>query len=159
MPRHMRDFVGLIGFVGLCLTVAAAGGAVTQTSVHDWYQTLAKPAFTPPDWLFAPVWTTLYVLMAVAAWRVWRKADGGLGSRPLAMFGLQLGLNLIWSFIFFGARSIGWALVEIVLLWIAVAVTTRSFRHADRIAGGLFVPYLLWVTYAMVLNASLAMMN
>ena len=116
----MRSFIGLAVFLGLCATVAAIGGAVTAQSVDTWYQTLNKPAFNPPDWVFGPVWTTLYILMAVAAWRVWR-----LGARPgqrlaLMLFLLQLALNLAWSFLFFGQQWIGAAFFEILVLWAAI---------------------------------------
>jgi translocator protein len=156
---RIKNFVALAGFLALCLSVAAIGGAVTRTSVYDWYQALVKPPFTPPDWVFSPVWITLYVLMGLAAWCVWRRVEPDRRRSPLSAFGIQLGLNLAWSFIFFGARSIGWALIEIGFLWAAIAVTIRLFWRIDRLAGGLLVPYILWVSYAAVLNASIYALN
>jgi len=161
LPAHHlpRDAVALFVLVALCLAVAAAGGAVTATSVGTWYQTLAKPTFNPPDWLFGPVWTTIYLVMAFAAWRVWRMRTGEGARRSLAVWALQLALNLAWSFIFFGARMIGVALAEIVLLLAAILATTVLFWRIDRVAGALFVPYLAWVSFATVLNAVLWRLN
>ena len=159
MPDGPRDWLALALFVVLCLGVSGIGGAVTATSVGGWYQTLEKPAFNPPDWLFAPVWTVLYLMMAVAAWRVWRAPASPARRAALLAFAVQLALNLAWSFLFFGWRWIGGALVEIVVLLAAIAVTTGLFRRVDRAAGLLFVPYLLWVAYATALNAALWLLN
>ena len=154
-----RDTVGFSVFLALCLAVSAIGGAVTATSVGSWYKTLAKPAFNPPDWIFAPVWTALFFMMAMAGWRVWRR-DGLRKARPaLALFGLQLALNLAWSILFFGMRSIGAALVEIVVLLLAILATTVLFWQRDRMAGMLFIPYAAWVAFAAVLNAALWHLN
>jgi len=154
-----RDTLGFAVFLALCLAVSAIGGAATASSVGTWYQALAKPSFNPPDWLFAPVWTTLYFMMAIAAWRVWRR-DGLRGARwALTLFGLQLALNLCWSIVFFGLRSIGGALVEIAVLLLAIVATTVVFWQRDRVAGMLFVPYAAWVAFAAVLNAALLRLN
>lgn len=151
--------LGLAGFLTLCLIVARIGGAITAASVGTWYQGLEKPAFNPPDWVFAPVWTTLYVLMAIAGWRVWRRVPLKAGGTSLAVFGLQLALNLTWSFLFFGLQGIGLALVDVVVLLLAIIANTVLFWRIDRWAGALFVPYALWVAYATVLNASLWLLN
>ncbi len=124
-----------------------------------WYQDLQKPAFNPPDWVFAPVWTTLFIAMAVAAWRVWRRGGRAGAGRELALYGLQLALNLGWSALFFGLREIGWALVEILVLFVAIAATTVLFWRRDRVAGLLFLPYLAWVAYATLLTAALWTLN
>jgi translocator protein len=154
-----RDTVGFVAFLALCLAVSAIGGAVTATSVGTWYQRLAKPSFNPPDWIFAPVWTALFFMMALAGWRVWRR-DGVRNARSaLALFALQLGLNLAWSILFFGLRSIGAALVEIIALLLAILATTVVFWRRDRVAGMLFIPYAGWVAYATVLNAALWRLN
>ena len=154
-----RDLPALGAFLLICFAVAAAGSAVTSTSVGDWYQALDKPWFTPPDWLFAPVWTALYALMAIAAWRVWR-ASGFLPARwALLAFVVQLGLNLGWSVLFFGVNSIGAALVEIIALLVAIVVTLVLFFRIDRLAGLLLLPYALWVAYAVLLNASVWFLN
>lgn len=159
-PRSRRgDIIGLLGFLAVCFAVAGAAGAVTADSVASWYPTLTKPAFTPPDAVFAPVWTFLYVAMAVAAWRVWRKAGFDGARTALTLFAVQLFLNGAWSFLFFGAHRIGLALGDIVLLLMAIAATTVAFWRIDRIAGLLFVPYLLWVGYATALNAAIWLAN
>jgi len=154
-----RDLLGLLGFVAVCLAVSGLGGAVTATSVGTWYAALAKPWFTPPDAVFAPVWTALFLLMAVAGWRVWRRPDGRRRVVALNWFGIQLVLNLLWSVIFFGLRAPGWALAEIVLLIAAIVATIRVFWGLDRWAGAALFPYLLWVAFAAVLNASLWWLN
>ena len=144
----------------ICEGVGAVAGFATQSSVNTWYPALTKPFFTPPDWLFAPVWITLYALMGVAAWLVWRQG----GQRPvvrtaLGWFALQLVLNGAWSFAFFGAQSPGGGLAVIALLWAALVVTTQRFFQLHRGAGGLLVPYLAWVTYAAALNAAIWWLN
>ncbi|TVR79257.1 MAG: tryptophan-rich sensory protein [Rhodospirillales bacterium] len=154
-PEKRRSWLVLAGFLAASLSVSLIGGAVTATSVETWYPRLITPAFTPPDWVFGPVWTVLYIMMAVAAWRVWRRTGFAGGAVPLGLYGVQLGLNLAWSVLFFGLNWIGVALAEIAVLWLAIAVTTLLFWHVDRIAGWLMLPYLLWVGYATVLNAAI----
>ena len=159
-PASRRaDLLGLAGFLLACFAVAAAAGAVTADSVATWHPTLNKPAFTPPDWVFAPAWTVLYAAMAVAGWRVWRKVGFAGGRNALTLFAIQLLLNGAWSFLFFGAKAIGIALVDIVVLLLVIAATTAVFWRIDRIAGLLFVPYLLWVGYATALNAGIWLAN
>lgn len=154
-----RDTAGFIVFLAICLAVSGIGGAATASSVGTWYQALTKPAFNPPDWIFAPVWTALYFMMALAGWRVWRRGGLRKAQWALTLFGLQLALNLAWSVIFFGLRSIGAALAEIVVLLLAILATTAVFWRHDRIAGMLFVPYAAWVVFAVVLNAALWRLN
>ena len=154
-----RDTVGFSVFLALCLAVSAIGGVATASSVGTWYRTLAKPPFNPPDWVFAPVWMALFFMMAIAGWRVWRR-DGLRKARlALTLFALQLALNLAWSIVFFGLRSIGAALVEIVVLLLAILATTAVFWQHDRLAGMLFIPYAGWVAFATVLNAALWQLN
>jgi benzodiazapine receptor len=155
----VRSLAALAGFVVLCFIVAAVGGAVTATSVGTWYAGLAKPSFNPPDWVFGPVWTVLYVMIAVAGWRVWRRRGEGGARLALGAWGLQLALNLVWSLVFFGARMIGAALAEIVVLLAAILVTAMLFWRIDRVAGALFTPYAAWVGFATVLNAALWRLN
>ncbi|MEQ8666656.1 MAG: TspO/MBR family protein [Rhodospirillales bacterium] len=159
MQTRPRRYSILAAFLAACLAVSAAGGAVTQTSVNDWYQTLDKPALTPPDWLFAPTWIALYVMMAVAAWRVWLGATGRERRHAMTVFAVQLLLNFAWSLLFFGARAPGWAMIELAVLWLAIALTTVLFWGIERFAGLLLVPYLLWVTFAGYLNASIFLLN
>jgi len=155
----LRQVLGLILIILICFGVVWIGSSATMPSIPNWYASLRKPSWTPPNWLFSPVWTFLYLSMAVAAWLVWRRV-GLLGAAlPLALFGIQLGLNLAWSIIFFGLKNIGLAMVDIVLLWLAIAATTFAFWRVSVLAGWLFVPYLAWVTFAAVLNFSIWNMN
>lgn len=154
-----RDLLGLAGFVAVCLAVASLGGAVTGLSVDDWYQHLDKPPFNPPDWVFAPVWTTLYLLMGLAAWRVWRHRQSP-GRRPaLLLFTTQLCLNLLWSCLFFGLTAVGAALVEIIVLWGAIVATAIRFGRIEALAGWLMVPYVAWVSFAVALNGAIWWLN
>jgi tryptophan-rich sensory protein len=158
-PGRARDLLGLVAFIALCLGISAVGGLVTAKSVATWYQALDKPAFNPPDWLFAPVWTVLYLMIAVAGWRVWR-LRGLAGARfEMTVYALQLVLNLAWSFMFFGARLIGVAFGEIVVLLTAIIVNALVFWRVDRIAGWLLAPYAAWVTFALALNLALWRLN
>jgi tryptophan-rich sensory protein len=157
-PRR-RDLLGLGGFLAACLAISAIGGWVTAQTVGTWYRTLEKPAFNPPDWVFAPVWTLLYVLIALAGWRVWRRRGFGGAPRAAAAYAAQLALNLAWSFLFFGGRMIGAALADIVLLLAAIAVTATLFRRIDRVAAWLLAPYGAWVAFAAVLNYALWRLN
>ena len=160
MARSKRqELAALGGFILLCLAVSGLGGLATSTSVGTWYQTLAKPPFNPPDWIFAPVWTSLYILMAISGWRIWRLPRSLARKHALVAFGIQLTLNLLWSFLFFGMRNIGLGLSEIVLLLGSIIVTTSLFWRLDRPAGVLFLPYVAWVSFATVLNASLWLLN
>ena len=155
MNRKAIEFLTLFALLATTLAVGFLASQVTVPSIPGWYAGLHKPSFNPPNWLFAPVWTTLYVLMAVAAWRTWRKA----GVRPLGLYALQLALNGAWSFIFFGAHAIGLALAEIVLLMVLVLAAMWRFWRTDRIAGLLFVPYAGWVLFAGLLNAAIWRLN
>jgi translocator protein len=154
---RLRDALGLAGFLALSFAIAGTGAAVTATSVGDWYQGLAKPAFNPPDALFGPVWSVLYAMIAVAGWRIWRLR--GAREPALLAWAVQLGLNLGWSFLFFGARLIGAALIEIVALLAAIVVSARLFWRIDRGAALLLAPYAAWVAYATLLNAALWRLN
>jgi len=156
----LRQVVGLV--VSLAAVFAAAGVAshFTARSVAEWYPTLAKPSWTPPSAVFAPVWTALYFLMALAAWLVWRKAGGLAAARlPLALFAVQLALNAAWSILFFGLRMPGLAFGELVLLWLAIVATLAAFRQVLPAAGLLLAPYLAWVTFAGALNFALWRLN
>lgn len=148
----VRSWLGLTVILIGCFAVAAIGSSVTTPEIGGWYATLQKPPFNPPNWIFGPVWTLLYAMMAVAAWLVWRR-QGVTGARgALALFVLQLLLNLAWSILFFGLRSPGAALVDILLLWSAILLTSRTFAIHSRPAGLLLLPYLAWVSFAAVLN-------
>lgn len=154
-----RTWLALLGFIVLCFAAAGIGGYWTSLSQPGWYDRIAKPSWTPPSWLFGPVWTALYLAMAVAAWLVWRHGGWAEQRRPLTLFLVQLALNTAWSGLFFGLRSPGLAMAEIVLLWFAILLTLRAFLRVDRVAGWLFVPYLLWVTFAAALNFAVWRLN
>jgi len=154
-----NDVAGLVGFLLLGLAVSTLGGLATSTSVGTWYRALEKPPFNPPDWVFAPVWTTLYVLMAVAAWRIWRLPTSKRRSQALLAYCVQLALNFLWSMLFFGLQAIGMALAEVVFLLSAIIVTLVLFWQLDRVAGMLLLPYPVWVAFATVLNVSLWVLN
>ena len=155
-----RSLLSLLLHVGGPLLAGALGSLATRSSVGSWYPTLQKPSWNPPSWVFGPVWTTLYVLMGVAAWWVWRaEAPAPQKSRAARLFWGQLLLNLLWSFLFFGLRSPGLALVEILLLWGAILLTLRAFWQVRPLAGALLVPYLAWVSYATALTAAITWLN
>jgi translocator protein len=152
-----NQWLVLAGFVLLCLAVGGIAGFATAQSVNDWYLTLNRPSWNPPGWLFGPVWTTLYVMMAVAAWLVWRR--GGNIQGAMILFFSQLALNFAWSFLFFGARSPWLGLVDIAMLWVALLATTIVFFGKSRVAGLLMLPYLAWVSFAAVLNFTIWRLN
>jgi tryptophan-rich sensory protein len=139
--------------------VGAIGSLSTASSVDNWYRTLAKPPFNPPDWVFGPVWTVLYVTMGIAGWRIWR-AVGLVGGRvALRLFATQLLLNLLWTFLFFGLRSPGVAFFEILLLAAGIVATIVAFRQIDKWAELMMVPYLMWVLFAALLNGAIWYLN
>ena len=149
----MKKWLVLAALLVLCLGLGSAAGFLTAQSLPTWFPTLVKPSFNPPSWLFAPVWTTLYIMMAVAAWLVW------LRKGPLVLFYVQLALNFAWSLLFFGLHSPALALIDIVAMWVAILLTLLAFWKVDRRAGWLLVPYLAWVSFAGVLNASIWWLN
>lgn len=147
----------LFFFLIATLGVGAIASLFTAPAIPTWYASLNRPAFDPPNWLFAPVWTALYILMAFAAWRVWKGA--GLRSREMAVFALQLALNLGWSVLFFGRHQIGAALIEIAVLDVAVLATLVLFFRRDRLAGLLLLPYLAWALFATFLTRTIGQLN
>jgi benzodiazapine receptor len=156
---RFADLAVLALFVALCLGVGALGAWVAATSVDNWYDGLVKPSFNPPNEVFGPVWTVLYVLMGIAAWRVWRSADGDTTRGPLTLFALQLAINLGWTVVFFGLQKIASAVATIVVLDVAVLVTMLAFRAVDRLAALLMLPYVAWVAFATVLNVAVWRLN
>lgn len=151
--------VGLAAlFILVCQAVGLAGALTTDTGA--WYDALDKPAFTPPGWLFGPVWTLLYALMGIAAFLVWRQGTERPDvRRALGLFVAQLVLNGIWTPVFFGAESAAGGAVVIVALWVVLLLTVVAFFRIERVAGWLLVPYLLWVSYAAALNLTIWAMN
>lgn len=155
----LKAYAVLAGFLVASFSVAAIGGAATASSVGTWYQTLQRPAWNPPNWIFGPVWTLLYILMSVAAWRVWCRAEAATAQSSLRWFAAQLVLNLLWSLLFFGLRSPGLAFVEVLVFWAVLVVMLSQFWRADRIAGALWAPYVAWVSFASVLNGTIWWLN
>lgn len=152
--------VAFIINIAIPLAVGAIGAFFTASSVKTWYVTLAKPTFNPPNEIFAPVWTSLYVLMGISAYLVWQKRHVITQlSRTIAIYLIQLVLNLMWSFIFFYARQIGVALFEILALLLVVVINAWVFYKIDKVAGLLFIPYILWVSFATVLTYNIFILN
>lgn len=153
-PRN--HWLALVLLLILCFVVAGVGGLATAPSIPNWYAGLAKPAWTPPGWVFGPVWSVLYLSMAVAAWLVWRRGDAVV---PMVLFGIQLFFNAAWSWLFFGLHSPDAAFIDIVVLWMAITAATVVFWRRSTLAGILFVPYLIWVSFAAVLNFAIWRLN
>jgi tryptophan-rich sensory protein len=157
--RSSPRYVALAGFLLATFAAAAIGSTATFRSVKTWYPQLTKPEWTPPSAWFAPVWTILYIAMAIAAWRVWRKLSGPPAAAVLRRYGAQLALNAFWSVLFFGLRRPDLALVDIVGLWLLLILALFRFWRVDRIAGALWAPYLAWVTFASALNTAIWRLN
>lgn len=156
-PRSAgRPLLGLAGWLALCLSASATAVFV---STGGWYAGLQKPSWNPPAWIFGPVWTLLYLMMAVAAWLVWR--DGGWRAQrlPLGLFLLQWLLNALWTPLFFGVHRPGFAFGEILLLWVVLAATLGAFWRVRRLAGAMLLPYLGWVSFAAALNFAIWRLN
>ncbi len=144
-----------------CLVVGYLSGMVTKDSITTWYPTLVKPSFNPPNWIFAPVWTILYIMMGVAGGMVWNRMeqDAEIVKKAFMFFIIQLALNAIWSLLFFYLHNPFLSLIEIVLLWLLIFETYTQFKKIDKVAGMLLIPYLAWVSFAMVLNGSIWWLN
>ena len=154
-----QQILGLLLWVVVCFACAGIGSAATVSQLEGWYASLSKPSWNPPNWIFGPVWTTLFAMMAIAAWLVWRSAGFSRGRLSLSWFGIQLMLNVGWSVLFFGLQRPGFAVIEIVLLWLAIAITISLFRRHSKLAAALMVPYLGWVSFASVLNLVIWWLN
>lgn len=152
-----NQWLVLAGFILVCLVTGGLGGWATAQSVTDWYPMLVKPSWNPPNWIFSPVWTALYLMMAVAAWLVWR-SDGNIRGAMILFFS-QLALNFAWSFLFFGARSPWLGLMDIAMLWLALIITVIAFFQKSAAAGLLMLPYLAWVSFAAILNLAIWRLN
>lgn len=172
MQKHVNSWNALALALAAPFVAAAVGAVATNSSVSTWYQHLRKPSWNPPAWVFAPVWNTLYLLMGVASWLVWRKREekqgwfglGGSEQRDrvddaLQLYGVHLVFNALWSVLFFGLRRVDWALAEILLLWGVILSTLTRFYRIDKRAGWLLVPYQLWATFAAFLNFTIWRMN
>ena len=157
MNKIVKIAIALI----VCLVVGYSASIVTRPSVESWYPTLTKPIFNPPNWIFMPMWTFLYIIMAVAAGLVWDKIkeQNEVVKKALAFFLIQLTLNAIWSYLFFGLKNPMLALIEIALLWLMIYETYLKFVKINKTAGYLLIPYLAWVGFAAILNGSIWWLN
>jgi len=155
-----KDFIALVISIAVCLSAGIVGSLFTKTGPGSWYETINKPAFNPPGWVFGPVWTLLFILMGISLFLVWKagseKRDVKLA---LSFFGLQLMLNILWSALFFGIESPGLAFIEILILWSAILGNITIFYRISRTASALLVPYLFWVTFASILNVTIWFLN
>jgi benzodiazapine receptor len=155
-----RDIVKLVVSLVACQGAGAIGSIFTAPAIPTWYAALQKPSFNPPNWLFAPAWITLYLLMGVAAFLIWRQGLSQKGVRSaLIVFLVQLVLNALWSVVFFGLQSPLWGVVVILALWVAILLTILRFFRLSTAAGSLMLPYILWVSFAAVLNIAIFMLN
>lgn len=157
MNKYLKIFILII----VCATAGYLSGTITRDSISVWYPTLIKPVFNPPNWIFAPVWSSLYIMMGISAGIIWSKIDINkkLVSKALLFFAIQFGLNILWSYLFFGLRNPFLALIEIVLLWLMIYETFVQFKKIDKIAAYLLLPYLAWVSFATILNGSIWWLN
>jgi len=157
-----RPWLALAIAIVACELVGASGSIFTTMGLETWYPTLTRPALAPPNWVFAPVWTTLFALMGIAVWLVWRGALGGdvaAGRVALAIFGVHFLINIAWSAVYFGLQSLAGGLVVIGVLWLAIVATMWAFARVDRRAALLLVPYLAWVSFAGYLNYAFWALN
>jgi len=158
--KRVSDIIKLLVSLAACFVAGFTGSIFTRVAIPNWYALLQKPVFTPPDWLFAPVWFLLYVLMGISAFLVWRKGIKEFHVREgLIIFVIQLVLNILWSYAFFGLKSPLWGLVVIVPLWTAILLTMINFYRVSKTASLLLLPYILWVSYATALNFSIYLLN
>ena len=156
----MSRIAKLIISILIPLVVGFTSSFFTASGVSTWFQTIEKPSWNPPNWLFAPVWTSLYILMGISLFLIWKnKFDQQKKRTALILFAFQLLLNFLWSFIFFGQHQIGWALADIVVLWLALLATIFAFAPLNRTAAWLLVPYISWVSFAALLNFSIWTLN
>ena len=155
-----RDIIKLIVSIVACQCAGIIGSIFTTPAIPTWYAALQKPAFTPPSWLFAPAWITLYLLMGIAAFLIWRQGLGQKGVKwALVIFLVQLVLNALWSVVFFGLQSPLYGMVVILALWVAILLTILRFFKLSTAAGALLLPYILWVSFAAALNVSVWVLN
>ena len=155
-----RSVIRLVVSIIICQAAGLAGSLFNFASIPTWYATVNKPFFNPPNWVFAPAWTTLFLLMGISLYLIWDKGLGSKGVRKgVYIFGIQLGLNVLWSALFFGLRSPPLAFIEIVALWIAILLTIRAFIPISKRAAWLLVPYITWVSFAAILNLSIWALN
>ncbi len=150
----------LIISIILCVGVGAIAGYLTAgESSGEWFRNLQKPSFQPPNWIFGPVWTTLYILMGISLWKVWKKPNSRERNIAITIFFAQLLFNFLWSVLFFNWHAIGMALIDILILWILILATIFSFAKHSKVAAWLLVPYISWVSFATILTYTIWKMN
>ena len=159
LPRNATEWLALVVFVVGSLAAGLLGSIATYPNIPTWYAALARPPLSTPNWVFGPVWTTLYILMGIAAFLVWQRRDHPAARRGLALFGVQLVLNVLWSWLFFGVHSIGLAFVCVVALWLAILGTIERFYRVRPVAAYLLVPYIAWTTFATYLTGAYWYLN
>ena len=157
----MQKIARIVLVVTTCLVIGYLSGTVTRESITTWYPTLVKPIFNPPNWIFAPVWTLLYAMMGVAGGIIWNHLETNKEQvkKAFAFFIIQLALNALWSYLFFGLHNPLLALLEIIILWLMIFETYVQFKSINKLAGWLLIPYLAWVSFATILNASIWWLN
>lgn len=156
MNTYLKLFISVI----ICMAIGGISGYFTSSEITTWYVTLNKPSFNPPNWIFAPVWTTLYFLMGISFWLIWKSnAQKTIKNKAITFFIIQLVLNFFWSIIFFNLHQLGFALAEILLMWIFIVLTIISFYPISKTAAYLLFPYLLWVSFASILTFSIWKLN
>ncbi len=157
---NKNNALKLAASIGVCLLAGAIGGLFTSSSIPTWYAALNKPAFNPPNWIFGPVWTLLYVLMGVSLFLVWQKGlKNKKAKTAVTIFGIQLALNVLWSILFFGLKSPILGLIEIIILWAFILLSIIKFSKISKTAAWLLLPYILWVSFAAVLNLAIFLLN
>ncbi len=157
----MKTYSRILLCVAICLAVGYLSSFVTQSSITTWYPEIKKPVFNPPNWIFAPVWTLLFILMGISAGMVWNKFETQkeLVKKGMLFFAIQLLLNALWSYLFFGLNNVLLALIEIILLWLVIYETYHIFKQIDKKASYLLIPYLAWVGFATILTGSIFWLN
>ena len=160
MIESKKNIIWLFFFISLCLILGnGLGGYFTFLSVETWYQTLNKPSFNPPDWVFGPIWTTLYILMGISIWLVWKNEDSKIRTIAIKIFWFQLAFNVFWTYLFFGIKKIGLSFIEILFLSCLILINIIYFFKINKTASYLLIPYLVWVLYASLLTYNIWMLN
>ncbi len=157
----MNNIVKLIISIAIPLAAGGLSGFFTTSEIPGWYQTITKPSWNPPSWIFGPVWTTLYIMMGIALYLVWKNetVDAGIKRTAIILFAIQMVLNFFWSLIFFKQHQIGWAFAEIIAMWIFIVLTIFAFAKVNIAAAWLLVPYICWVSFASILNYTIWKLN
>ncbi len=156
MNIYLKLFISII----VCLAVGGISGYLTTSEITTWYATLQKPSFNPPNYLFGPVWTILYIMMAISFWLIWKSdASETLKNKAILLFGIQLILNFFWSIIFFSLHQLGFALAEIIAMWVFILLSILAFYPISKPAAIMLIPYLCWVSFASILNFSIWRLN